>query len=197
MTFEFRARLILLPILAASLGIAGGAAVAAQEPQKLPKEEVVKRAARLLDRAPVLDPLPADALSERAFMDEVERLLGEDVDNVEEAVRELEERLKPKRGRRVLIRILDKAIEIFVKDDTHKVVGSVGPITASIESVPSNLPVRYYHKMRPNQKLNTTTDKLSLKLDPPAIWVFECTNNGVLQTQVVSCATDCSVRFVF
>lgn len=193
-------RAILLPILAASLGLGGEAAVASREPQKLSREEVAKRAARLLERAPVLDPLPADALSERAFMDEAEQLLGKDMDNVVEAVRELEEHLKPKsadRGRSLIKRVLGKIVGVFGEDDIQGVIGSVAPVTATVESVPSNLPVRYYRKSRPNQKLDTTTDKRSLELDPPAIWVFECTYNGVPKTMAVMCKTDCSVRFVF
>lgn len=174
--------------------------MASDEPPKLSREEIAKRAARLLDRAPVLDPLPADALSERAFIDEVEQLIREDVDDVQEAIEELEGRLKKKgsdSGGNRAIRLMSKAIKIFGEADTQRVIGSVDPVTAVISSVPSNLSVRYYRKLRPNQKLDTTTDKVNLNLDPPAIWVFECTHNGVVRTQVISCTSNCSVHFVF
>ena len=199
MNFASRAKKVtLLSIFVTLLSIAGGGTVISQQPQKPSREEIANRSARLLARAPVLNPLPADALTEREFMDEVERLLDEDVDNVGEAIRELEEQLKPKGRPPAVIRYFGKFASLIVgDDDSQKVIAAVDPVIADVESVPSNLPVRYYRQSRPKQKLDTTTNKPNLELDPPAIWVFECTNRGVQQTKVVPCTTGCSVRFVF
>jgi hypothetical protein len=170
-----------------------------QQPVK-PKLDNRSEAAVLLNRAPILDPLPENALSEKDFIEATQRLLQKKVNNVPDAVKALEKQLQPTGSsgpRKLVKRVFGALTGVFGQPDTESILGTIGPVTANVESVPQNLPVRYYRSTRPEQKFDTTTDNPKLDIDPPAIWVFECTRNGVVQKRVVPCTTGCSVRFVF
>jgi hypothetical protein len=74
----------------------------------------------------------------------------------------------------------------------------VGPVNADVSSTPTNLSVRYYRLTDANLKFDTVTNNPAVQLDPPAMYVFECTGpGGVTQKKQVPCATGCTVRFNF
>ncbi len=132
-------------------------------------EIVHKEIIKLLRRAPVLNPRPTDALTDDDFVAAARRILrNKDLNNVLDAI---------------------KALEVWLL--------AVGPVTGKVRSEPQNLSVTFHRIVDSSQNWNTTTNS-DVSLDPPATYVFTCTGpNGQTQTQTVSCASGCTVKFNF
>lgn len=132
-------------------------------------EKVHKKIIKLLGRAPILDLRPTYALTEEEFIAAARRILRKkDLNSVPAAI---------------------KALEVWLL--------AVGPVIGKVLSEPEDLSVTYHRVVDSSQTLNTTTNS-DVSLDPPATYVFTCAGpKGETQTQTVSCAGGCRVKFKF
>lgn len=130
---------------------------------------------KLLERAPILDPKPSNALDEKTFIEEAMKLLvGADweVGEVKTA--------------------LDAVAELEIW------FSSSPPVKAEVTSHPTGLDVEYRRVVdTKGQFLNTTTDNTTLMV-APVLFKFICKNkNGETKEKTIPCTNGCKVRFEF
>ena len=170
---------------------------AGNTPRSLKWDDRVKAAIALLERAPILKPKPANALSDEDFITLSRMVLGSvnlqalklvgtavdptDIDSVDEAVEGLEG-------------LLRFPIHLYsaTENTTRK------KPEAAITSNPQNLIVKYRrtidHRRNRGVFLNARTN--TTQGLEPAVYTFICTReNGKEEEQVVNCTKDCVVRF--
>lgn len=170
---------------------------AGHTPRSIKWDDRVKAAIALLERAPILKPKPANALSDDDFITLSRMVLGSvnlkalklvgtavdqaKIDSVDEAVEGLEE-------------LLRFPIHLYgaIENTTRK------KPEAAITSNPQNLIVKYRrtidHRRNRGVFLNARTN--TTQGLEPAVYTFICTReNGKEEEQVVNCTKDCVVRF--
>jgi len=139
------------------------------------QDEIHKQVKELLERAPVLSPRPSNALDEKRFIEEANKLLVHadwEVGKIETAVDAIAE------------------LEIWFSASP--------PVKAQVISNPTGLDVEYRKVVDTQGPFqNTTTDNVKLMVNP-VLYKFICKNkNGEKKEQIIACTNGCTVKFEF